>query len=67
MVGGRYRNGDLSFTKVTGGRNGYGAKLCNIFSTEFVVETGDKGTGMKYKQACGRHSGSVLISCPYWF
>ncbi|CAG7673135.1 unnamed protein product [Allacma fusca] len=25
--------------KVTGGRNGYGAKLCNVFSTKFVVET----------------------------
>ncbi len=25
--------------KVTGGRNGYGAKLCNIFSSEFTVET----------------------------
>ena len=25
--------------KVTGGRNGYGAKLANIFSTEFTVET----------------------------
>ncbi|KAF7702772.1 DNA topoisomerase 2 [Cucumispora dikerogammari] len=25
--------------KITGGRNGYGAKLCNIFSTKFVVET----------------------------
>ena len=25
--------------KVVGGRNGYGAKLCNIFSTEFIVET----------------------------
>ncbi|XP_077544092.1 DNA topoisomerase 2-alpha-like [Haemaphysalis longicornis] len=25
--------------KVTGGRNGYGAKLANIFSTRFVVET----------------------------
>lgn len=25
--------------KVTGGRNGYGAKLCNIFSTKFVLET----------------------------
>jgi DNA topoisomerase II len=28
--------------QVTGGRNGYGAKLCNIFSTEFTVETADK-------------------------
>lgn len=32
--------------KVTGGRNGYGAKLCNIFSTKFVVETASK----KYKK-----------------
>ena len=24
---------------VTGGRNGYGAKLANIYSTEFRVET----------------------------
>lgn len=28
--------------KVTGGRNGYGAKLANIFSTLFIVECGDK-------------------------
>lgn len=27
--------------KVTGGRNGYGAKLANIFSTYFCVETAD--------------------------
>jgi len=36
--------------KVTGGRNGYGAKLCNIFSTEFTVETADSASGQKYKQ-----------------
>ena len=29
--------------KVTGGRNGFGAKLANIFSSEFVIETGTKG------------------------
>eukprot|EP00051_Salpingoeca_urceolata_P016686 m.223370 g.223370 ORF g.223370 m.223370 type:complete len:1511 (+) comp18752_c0_seq2:97-4629(+) len=41
-------NYDDSEAKVTGGRNGYGAKLCNIFSTKFVVETCD---GKKaYKQ-----------------
>lgn len=28
--------------KVTGGRNGYGAKLANIFSTLFIVKCGDK-------------------------
>jgi len=33
--------------KVTGGRNGYGAKLCNVFSTKFTVETATK----KYKRA----------------
>jgi DNA topoisomerase-2 len=26
---------------VTGGRNGYGAKLANIFSNEFNIEVGD--------------------------
>lgn len=28
--------------QVTGGRNGLGAKLCNIYSTEFIVETADR-------------------------
>jgi DNA topoisomerase-2 len=43
-------NYDDNEKKVTGGRNGYGAKLCNIFSTEFTVETGDKERKLKYKQ-----------------
>ncbi|KAF3917390.1 hypothetical protein ABW21_db0204435 [Orbilia brochopaga] len=43
-------NYDDDQKKVTGGRNGYGAKLCNIFSTEFKVETADKGSKKKYKQ-----------------
>mmetsp|Transcript_42533 Transcript_42533/g.77927 ORF Transcript_42533/g.77927 Transcript_42533/m.77927 type:complete len:1238 (-) Transcript_42533:257-3970(-) len=41
-------NYDDSERKVTGGRNGYGAKLTNIFSTKFVIETCDKGK--VYKQ-----------------
>ncbi|KAF8363065.1 top-2 [Pristionchus pacificus] len=36
--------------KVTGGRNGYGAKLCNIFSTEFTLETSSKEFGKCFKQ-----------------
>ena len=36
--------------KVTGGRNGYGAKLANIFSKEFTVETADSNEGKRYKQ-----------------
>ncbi|TPX65567.1 hypothetical protein SpCBS45565_g05063 [Spizellomyces sp. 'palustris'] len=43
-------NYDDDEKKVTGGRNGYGAKLCNIFSTEFIVETSDKESGKKFKQ-----------------
>ncbi|KAM5483676.1 DNA topoisomerase 2 [Microsporum audouinii] len=35
--------------KVTGGRNGYGAKLCNIFSNEFTIETADSRTKKKFK------------------
>ena len=36
--------------KVTGGRNGYGAKLTNIYSKTFIVETADKNTKKKYYQ-----------------
>lgn len=43
-------NYDDAEKKVVGGRNGYGAKLCNIFSTEFIVETADKSSMKKYKQ-----------------
>lgn len=43
-------NYDDEQKKVTGGRNGYGAKLCNIFSTEFTVETACKESGKTFKQ-----------------
>jgi len=33
--------------KTTGGRNGFGAKLCNVFSTKFTVETADKKNTFK--------------------
>ncbi|KAI1319072.1 DNA topoisomerase 2 [Mortierella claussenii] len=48
-------NYDDSQKKVTGGRNGYGAKLCNIFSTEFIVETADKSNGLTYKQVFSKN------------
>lgn len=35
---------------MTGGRNGYGAKLANIFSTEFVIETCDGRRQRRYRQ-----------------
>lgn len=39
--------------KVTGGRNGYGAKLCNIFSTKFIVETASREYKKRFKQIWG--------------
>lgn len=43
-------NYDKNEAKIVGGKNGYGAKLANIFSKEFVVETTDHRAGKKYKQ-----------------
>lgn len=43
-------NYDDDEEKTTGGRNGYGAKLCNIFSTEFTLETQDSANSKRYKQ-----------------
>ena len=43
-------NFDDNEQKTTGGRNGYGAKLANIFSTKFIVETFDSSRSQLYKQ-----------------
>lgn len=52
-------NYDDNEKKVVGGRNGYGAKLCNIFSSEFTVETADKATQLKYTQTWSNNMGKV--------
>lgn len=36
--------------RYVGGKNGYGAKLCNIYSTEFYVETVDHERKKKFSQ-----------------
>lgn len=36
--------------KTVGGRNGFGAKLCNIFSNQFSVEIQDSDNGKRYKE-----------------
>lgn len=43
-------NYDDSSARVVGGRNGYGAKLANVFSTTFCVETVDSKAKKKYAQ-----------------
>ena len=41
--------------QVTGGRNGYGAKLANIFSTEFIIETCDGSKQKRYRQVFSKN------------
>lgn len=50
-------NYDDDQKKLTGGRNGYGAKLANIYSLEFTVETADKSNMKKYKQVFSQNMG----------
>ncbi|XP_055353696.1 DNA topoisomerase 2-alpha-like [Paramacrobiotus metropolitanus] len=52
-------NYDDDEKKVTGGRNGYGAKLCNIFSNKFVVETASKEYKKKFKQEWSKNMGKA--------
>jgi len=43
-------NYDDDQRKVTGGRNGFGAKLANIFSSKFIIETADSKQRKLYRQ-----------------
>ncbi|KAK4236640.1 DNA topoisomerase [Achaetomium macrosporum] len=43
-------NYDDNEKKTVGGRNGYGAKLTNIFSRRFTIELQDSNNGKRYKQ-----------------
>lgn len=43
-------NFDDTQKRITGGRHGYGAKLANIFSESFTVETFDSRRGVRYRQ-----------------
>ena len=43
-------NYDDSIKKVTGGRNGFGAKLANVFSKKFEIECADVQHKKLYKQ-----------------
>jgi DNA topoisomerase-2 len=45
-------NYDDKEERTTGGKNGYGAKLANIFSTKFVIEVLDAKLKKSYRQEC---------------
>eukprot|EP00919_Chromeraceae_sp_WS-2016_P005751 GHVR01013499.1.p1 GENE.GHVR01013499.1~~GHVR01013499.1.p1 ORF type:complete len:1130 (-),score=230.37 GHVR01013499.1:99-3488(-) len=55
-------NFDDQLKRVTGGRNGYGAKLTNIFSKKFTVKTGEKST-RKRLQVSWSSNMSVKSEC----
>lgn len=52
-------NYDDDEQKVTGGRNGYGAKLTNIFSKKFTIECYDNEREQKYVQTWENNMGNV--------
>lgn len=62
-------NYDDKEERITGGRNGYGAKLTNIFSTRFAVETVDGERGLKFYQEfadnMGTRTKAKVTSCKY--
>jgi DNA topoisomerase-2 len=41
--------------KIVGGKNGYGAKLANIFSNEFKVGVRDSKNGLRYEQTWSKN------------
>ncbi len=43
-------NYDDTEERTTGGRNGYGSKVANIFASSFIVEIDDAKRGKRYKQ-----------------
>jgi DNA topoisomerase-2 len=52
LTSGNYAKGE---EKIVGGKNGYGAKLTNIFSTKFTVETRSPKHGQKYSQTWSKN------------
>lgn len=47
--------------KITGGKNGYGAKLANIFSEWFKIETVDAYRKKKYTQHCRNNMKDIEV------
>ena len=45
--------------KVVGGRNGYGAKLANLFSSSFDIEIADSLNKKLYKQSWKKNMGEM--------
>ncbi len=50
LTSSNYREDGEDIELTTGGKNGYGAKLTNIYSKEFTIVSNDLTTGKKYTQ-----------------
>ncbi len=50
LTSSNYREDGDAKELTTGGKNGYGAKLTNIYSKEFTIVSNDLSTGKKYSQ-----------------
>ena len=59
LTSSNYKKGEK---KIVGGKNGYGAKIINIFSNHFNVETVDSVTKQKYTQSF--HKNMTVIDKP---
>lgn len=58
MIFGELRTGenyDDDEEKITGGKNGFGAKLANILSKKFIIETVDSNVSKKFVQEFGNN------------
>ncbi|KAK0637201.1 DNA topoisomerase [Bombardia bombarda] len=58
LTGSNYDDNEI---KTVGGRNGYGAKLTNIFSTRFAIECQDSQNGKRYKQDWQKNMSLVSV------
>ncbi|ROW16813.1 hypothetical protein VPNG_01567 [Cytospora leucostoma] len=56
LAGSNFDDGEK---KTVGGRNGYGAKLCNVFSTEFSLECQDSANGKRYRTTWRENMGKM--------
>lgn len=67
LTSSNYERGPGNTKRVVGGKNGYGAKLTNIFSTKFCIETVDATRQKKYIQTFSNNmrekSAPIITAC----
>ena len=59
LTSSNYREQDEKYERITGGLNGLGCKLTNVFSKRFSVDIKDGGNAIHYKQTWSNNMASV--------